>query len=58
MVKLRITTDEFFSTKMHLRRFERTGTLGVQPGRGRKRIKQEQVEEVATAVQDQAIANQ
>jgi hypothetical protein len=28
MVKLRITTDEFFSTKMHLRRFERTGTTG------------------------------
>ncbi|GFT81268.1 hypothetical protein NPIL_359191 [Nephila pilipes] len=32
------------------------GTLGVQPGRG-ERIKLQQVEEVATAVTDQAIAN-
>ena len=40
-----------------IERFETTGTLGVQSGRGRKRIKQEQIKEVATAVVDQATAN-
>ncbi|GFU43520.1 hypothetical protein NPIL_594911, partial [Nephila pilipes] len=32
-------------------------TLGVQPGRGRKSIKLEQVEEVSTDVTDRTIAN-
>ena len=38
-------------------RLERTGTLGMQPDRGCKRIEHEQIEEIATVVMDQAIAN-
>lgn len=55
--KLRRGPMTITNLRRMVERFETTGTLGVQPGRGRKGIKQEQMEEVATAVMDQAIAN-
>ncbi|GFU40802.1 uncharacterized protein TNCV_2466321 [Trichonephila clavipes] len=38
-------------------RFEKTGHLGVQPGRGRKSTRSDVVEDVATAIIDQSMDN-
>ncbi|GFW18793.1 DUF4817 domain-containing protein [Trichonephila clavipes] len=38
-------------------RFEKTGHLGVQPGRGRKSTRSDVVEDVATTIVDQSMDN-
>ncbi|GFX87584.1 DUF4817 domain-containing protein [Trichonephila clavipes] len=43
--------------KRMITRFEKTGHLGVQPGRGRKSTRSDVVEEVATAIVDQSMDN-
>ncbi|GFU67909.1 DUF4817 domain-containing protein [Trichonephila clavipes] len=41
--------------KRMIARFEKTGHLGVQPGRGRKSTRSDVVEDVATAIVDQSM---
>ncbi|GFU32491.1 uncharacterized protein TNCV_4890101 [Trichonephila clavipes] len=43
--------------KRMIARFEKTGHLGVQPGRGRKSTRSDVVEDVATAIVDQSMDN-
>ncbi|GFX66892.1 DUF4817 domain-containing protein [Trichonephila clavipes] len=43
--------------KRMIARFEKTGHLGVQPGRGRKSTHSDVVEDVATAIVDQSMDN-
>ncbi|GFX95952.1 uncharacterized protein TNCV_2085321 [Trichonephila clavipes] len=43
--------------KIMITRFEKTGHLGVQPGRGRKSTRSDVVEDVATAIVDQSMHN-
>ncbi|GFU79431.1 DUF4817 domain-containing protein [Trichonephila clavipes] len=43
--------------KRMIARFEKTGHLGIQPGRGRKLTRSDVVEDVATAIVDQSMDN-
>ncbi|GFX73755.1 DUF4817 domain-containing protein [Trichonephila clavipes] len=43
--------------KRMIARFEKTGHLGVQPGRGRKSTRSDVVEDVATAIVDKSMDN-
>ncbi|GFW61368.1 DUF4817 domain-containing protein [Trichonephila clavipes] len=43
--------------KIMIARFEKTGYLGVQPGRGCKSTRSDVVEDVATAIVDQSMDN-
>ncbi|GFT49463.1 DUF4817 domain-containing protein [Trichonephila clavipes] len=43
--------------KRMIARFEKTGHLGVQPGRQRKSTRSDVVEDVATAIVDQSMDN-
>ncbi|GFV30828.1 uncharacterized protein TNCV_4012621 [Trichonephila clavipes] len=43
--------------KRMIARFEKTGHLGVHPGRGRKSTRSDVVEDVATAIVDQSMDN-
>ncbi|GFU64054.1 DUF4817 domain-containing protein [Trichonephila clavipes] len=55
-VDLKIYAKDHYFHKLIVR-FEKTGHLGVQPGRGRKSTRSDVVEDVATAIVDQSMDN-